>query len=377
MKNSQKGFIVPALLAVIVMLIIGGGVYVYKNKKSETPTATNNTELQSPTRQQTDGQNQQGNSTQVTSSKTQNNAPANAKPVISVISPNGGEVFTQNSPITVKWSQNFSGSASICLMGDAGCVYNSTPVMFSAGVNTLTIPANTNVATCTINNCYIANGYKVRVTTDNQLGSGHTGEFMNDESDNYFRITPAAQTGMQAVSFLQQLQAQIGTNYEIQATVGYKNISGYKISLPSAQFAKAGAYLSSKFGGTINVSERSNIYENWHIICSDVGLGAGASPTDLPYVWCADKIGVQNVNVTVRDIRNIDTNTRTFTLTLGMETMKVRMPAIVQGTNYQSGTFADFVKTITSSQFQTGTFQMIGQLNGSVFEVINIQWNLG
>ncbi len=42
MKNSKKGFIVPLLLAIIAILVIGGGVYVYKNKqyapvvKSET-----------------------------------------------------------------------------------------------------------------------------------------------------------------------------------------------------------------------------------------------------------------------------------------------------------------------------------------------------
>lgn len=37
MKNSQKGFIVPLLLVVIALLVVGGGVYVYKNKKVEKP----------------------------------------------------------------------------------------------------------------------------------------------------------------------------------------------------------------------------------------------------------------------------------------------------------------------------------------------------
>ena len=37
MKNSQKGFIVPALLVIIALLVIGGGVYVYENKKVEVP----------------------------------------------------------------------------------------------------------------------------------------------------------------------------------------------------------------------------------------------------------------------------------------------------------------------------------------------------
>lgn len=39
MKNNQKkGFIVPVLLAIIALLVIGGGVYVYQNKKAEAPT---------------------------------------------------------------------------------------------------------------------------------------------------------------------------------------------------------------------------------------------------------------------------------------------------------------------------------------------------
>lgn len=37
MKNLQKGFVVPLVIAIVAVLAIGGGVYVYKNKKSETP----------------------------------------------------------------------------------------------------------------------------------------------------------------------------------------------------------------------------------------------------------------------------------------------------------------------------------------------------
>jgi hypothetical protein len=353
------------------VLVIGGGVYIYESKKTETPLVVN-TETQLPS------QNQQQTNTQtlvVTQPKV-SPVPATT-PLINVISPNGSEIFKQNSPITVEWSQNFSAYASICLIGDAGCVYNSTPVMFNAGVNTWTIPANTNVTTCTINNCYIANGFKIRITTDNQPGSGQAGEFMNDESNNYFVIVP--QTGLQAVAFLQQMQTQIGTNYEMQATVGYQNIPGYKISLPSNQFTKASNYLVSKFGTQNNkyTSERGYGYENWHLLCMSIGLGAGSSSSNQPYIWCADKVGAQKIDVIVRDIKSIDTDTRTFMLTVGTETMKVRMPTVVQNTSYQNGTFADFVKAITSNQYQTSTFQMNGELKGDVFEATNIQWILG
>lgn len=45
MKNSQKGFIVPVLLVIIALLVVGGGVYVYKNKKSEVPVVVDNTQI--------------------------------------------------------------------------------------------------------------------------------------------------------------------------------------------------------------------------------------------------------------------------------------------------------------------------------------------
>lgn len=37
MRNSQKGFMVPLLIAIIALLVIGGGVYVYNKEKVETP----------------------------------------------------------------------------------------------------------------------------------------------------------------------------------------------------------------------------------------------------------------------------------------------------------------------------------------------------
>ncbi len=69
MKNLQKGFIVPVLLAVIALLVVGGGVYVYKSKKTEAPTppvsvsptsqsATNNQTSSSTTKISVAGMNQ-------------------------------------------------------------------------------------------------------------------------------------------------------------------------------------------------------------------------------------------------------------------------------------------------------------------------------
>ncbi|MFA6315169.1 MAG: hypothetical protein WC648_02260 [Candidatus Paceibacterota bacterium] len=370
MKNLQKGFVVPVLLTIITLLVVGGGVYIYQSKKVETPSVKNTDTPQLNQVQQTNAQTPAVTQPIVTS------AAVSTKPSITVLSPNGGETFKQNSPITVKWSQNFSGSAFICLMGDAGCVYSSTPVKFNSGINTLTIPVGINIATCNTTICYIADGFKVRVTTDNQPGSGHAGEFMNDESNGYFVILP--QTGLQAFSFLQEMQSQIGTNYTINPSVG-STIPAFRVDLPSDKFAQATNYLSSQFGGHNNkyTSERGYGYENWHLLCMSIGLGAGAASSDLPYVTCKDKVGVQTIDVVVKDIKGINTNPRDFLLTIGNETMKVRMPAVIQNNNYQNGTYADFVKTITSNQYQTSTFKMTGEIKGDAFEVTTIQWILG
>lgn len=46
MKNLQRGFVAPILLAIIGLLVIGSGVYIYKNKKVEAPILPIDTETQ-------------------------------------------------------------------------------------------------------------------------------------------------------------------------------------------------------------------------------------------------------------------------------------------------------------------------------------------
>jgi len=69
MKNNKKGFIVPALLVTIALLVVGGGVYVYKNKKTETPTVTNTEVQQSNQAQETNKQTAPVTTQQKTSNK--------------------------------------------------------------------------------------------------------------------------------------------------------------------------------------------------------------------------------------------------------------------------------------------------------------------
>lgn len=44
MKDSQKGFVVPLLTVIIALLVIGGGSYVYLQKKSELPQTNTNSD---------------------------------------------------------------------------------------------------------------------------------------------------------------------------------------------------------------------------------------------------------------------------------------------------------------------------------------------
>ena len=37
MKNLQKGFAIPILIAIVALLVVGGGAYVYNNQKAEAP----------------------------------------------------------------------------------------------------------------------------------------------------------------------------------------------------------------------------------------------------------------------------------------------------------------------------------------------------
>ena len=81
MKYSQKGFIVPILVAVIAMLVIGGGVYVYEKHKPVAPIAIDTTIRQSNQIQSTDTQ------TSVV------NVPSNNSPTMTV-TPNSTQILS-------------------------------------------------------------------------------------------------------------------------------------------------------------------------------------------------------------------------------------------------------------------------------------------
>lgn len=73
MKDSQNGFIAP-LLIVIAVLVIGGGVYFYKNNEVNTPISSTNAYIQ------TDDQVQQTN--HVSTKNAVNNSLTNDSPAL-------------------------------------------------------------------------------------------------------------------------------------------------------------------------------------------------------------------------------------------------------------------------------------------------------
>ncbi len=99
MKNLQKGFIVPVLLVIIALLVVGGGVYVYENKKAEVPAIVDNGAQQS-------NQNQQQTNTQTQQTNTQNSTKNN----FSVL-PNSGK-----APLTI--TATFDGCNPLITWGD-------------------------------------------------------------------------------------------------------------------------------------------------------------------------------------------------------------------------------------------------------------------
>ncbi len=99
MKNSQKGFIVPVLVAIISLLVIGGGVYIYKNKTVEIPAVVNTGTQPTNTNTQTPPAN-----TQI------NNPPAQTNTSFKVLSPKAGDSWKIGGVYSVKFQNLSKGS---------------------------------------------------------------------------------------------------------------------------------------------------------------------------------------------------------------------------------------------------------------------------
>ena len=114
MKNLQKGFIVPVLVAIIALLVIGGGVYVYESKKAEVPAVVE-------TGTQPVNQNQQQTNTQTppvtTQQNTTNNKPVSVAPsnqtILNILVTNWKKIGPSILPGFPSPSQAFYGNPYI------------------------------------------------------------------------------------------------------------------------------------------------------------------------------------------------------------------------------------------------------------------------
>lgn len=93
MKNFQKGFATPMLVAVIVILVVVGGAYLYTNKTKQPD--------------QIPGVSMQQKSSPISNSGT---------PFIKVLSPNGGEKYEGGKTYEIKWSSNSTENLDIGLI---------------------------------------------------------------------------------------------------------------------------------------------------------------------------------------------------------------------------------------------------------------------
>jgi hypothetical protein len=120
MKNTQRGFIVPLLIGIIVVLLIGASVYVYENKKAEVPTSpTTETQSSSPTVQTNSSQSESVSLVSTTTWKTGDYMDYPSDVVMTPGAPDGGLRATYTFPATYFSSSSIS-SAKVTSFSSCG-----------------------------------------------------------------------------------------------------------------------------------------------------------------------------------------------------------------------------------------------------------------
>ncbi|HTE48630.1 MAG TPA: Ser-Thr-rich GPI-anchored membrane family protein, partial [Candidatus Paceibacterota bacterium] len=207
----QKGFIVPLLIVIIAILVIGFGVYVYNNKKAETPAVVD-TETQ-PTNDQTAPDNKQENAS------------------ITILSPNGGEKLQIGKAYEIKWTAPaFSSQIQLFLMDDRTGSRQAEPLLIGSasaatGKYLWTIPS-----TIIPNSATDKGSFKIEIEEKSLRG-------YSDMSDNYFSIISSTATSNWKTytntqyGFLVQYPSDFVLTSDLTATQ-QKSVSSYMGACP-------------------------------------------------------------------------------------------------------------------------------------------------
>lgn len=105
MKNSQKGFAIPIIIAIVTLLAIGGGAYIYTTNETKVPTTGDLPEIINNVPDTNIVDNDTNQKPPVTSQPTLTTQPKDEQMVdkIEIIYPKGGETFSAGQEITVRW----------------------------------------------------------------------------------------------------------------------------------------------------------------------------------------------------------------------------------------------------------------------------------
>ncbi|MFA6446060.1 MAG: hypothetical protein WCW14_02305, partial [Candidatus Paceibacterota bacterium] len=188
-NNFQRAFFIPLLIAIIAVLVIGGGIYIYESEKM-------------------------------------NEQEANSKqPSLTLVSPNGGETYKKGDTVNIRWNtENISSTIDINLLkADGSIVYNlvsqldpqngsqvdSIGPSYSWWVPTDNGPGGRKID---------AGTYKIQIIVP---GYNDEGRGVADASDNYFTVTNASITS-------QTSDWKTYTNSKYRFTFNYPSSWKYK-----------------------------------------------------------------------------------------------------------------------------------------------------
>ena len=262
----------PLLIVIIALLVIGGGVYIYENKKVDVLTAVDNTAQQSNI-QNSPATNQQDTSIIKT---TPVSNPIPIKSSVTVSSPNGGENYIAGNVITVKWISNnvpTTNVANVSLVRVDGeysgvTVDSQASANITSGIFNYTSPVTLPMGQykIAVYSCPLSTGKPVDCTT----GDYSDAPFMIKNIASPSTVTPNP-LSITVISPSAGSVLQVGQPYKITWSGHFERgdevfgINSYPVG-------------SDTFGtiATVPIAQAS---------CTGGGMGQWANPSTCSYTW--------------------------------------------------------------------------------------------